>query len=160
MLPRLAPVATILRTNTRIYHLALDGLTDVQLRERPAPGANCALWIAGHALAARTLVARLAGGAYDFPAADLFARGRPAPDPADLPSASEIHDHWDAVAAVILEHFERLTDDELDAPVEGDYPVDLPGRLGALSFLALHDSYHLGQLGYLRSALGLPGFAG
>ena len=43
---------------------------------------------------------------------------------------------------------------------EGKFPIKQPGVLGALAFLALHDSYHLGQLGYLRKVLGHPGVVG
>ena len=160
MNPRLTSVAHILRINTRIYHMTLDGLTDEQVRTRPAAGGNCALWIAGHATAARTLVARLCGEAYGFPLAEAFERGRKVTDPSALPPLVEITPHWNAVSKQILDRFEQLADADLDAEVEGEYPIEQPGLLGALSFLTMHDSYHLGQLGFLRTALGQPGVAG
>ena len=41
--------------------------------------------------------------------------------------------------------------------------MQLPGATTVadeLAFFALHDSYHTGQLAYLRKALGYPGLAG
>jgi hypothetical protein len=160
MNPRLTALAGIFQLNTRIYHLTLDGIEDAEARTRPAAAGNPALWIAGHATSHRAVVARLCGAPYRFPHAELFARGGSADDPAALPPLAEITRHWDEVSKQMLARFEQLGDAELDAAVEGSYPVELPGLMGALSFFAMHDSYHLGQLGFLRAALGRPGIAG
>jgi hypothetical protein len=160
MNPRLSPVAEIYRVNTGLFPMALADLSDEQARTRPGPGANAPLWIASHLIGSRALVARLAGGSYEFRESDRFARGRPPGDPAELPSLAELSAHWQSVSEVVLARFPRLGDEDLDAEVEGRYPIEQPGVLGALAFLALHESYHLGQLGYLRKLLGLPGVVG
>jgi hypothetical protein len=46
--------------------------------------------------------------------------------------------------------------DELEAVVEARFPGVERTRLGALTFLVQHDSYHLGQLALLRKPAGLP----
>jgi uncharacterized damage-inducible protein DinB len=37
--------------------------------------------------------------------------------------------------------------------------VSDPSRLGMIAFLTQHDSYHLGQLAFLRRQLGRPAMA-
>jgi len=160
MNPRLSSIAEIYRTNTGLFSMTLAGVTDEQARTRVASEVNAPAWIAGHLVGARTLVARLAGRSYEFPQAERFARGQPAGDPAELPSLAEISEHWRGVSEVILARFPELSDEDLDAEAEGKFPIEQPGVLGALAFLALHDSYHLGQLGYLRKVLGHPGVVG
>jgi hypothetical protein len=159
MNPRLAPIADIFRTNTRIYHMALADLEDAQTRTLPAGNGNCMLWIAGHAAASRAGVAKMIGVAPDFSLGEGLGRGEKRA-PADLPPLAEVTAFWDEVSGRILARMEELTDEELNVETDASFPVQDRTVLGALAFLALHDSYHMGQLGYLRTVLGKPGLAG
>jgi uncharacterized damage-inducible protein DinB len=50
-----------------------------------------------------------------------------------------------------------------DAFLAGPARLQVPGTRTAadeLAFFALHESYHVGQLAYLRKGLGYPGMAG
>ncbi len=49
-----------------------------------------------------------------------------------------------------------LTADDLDAPTAQGFPIPDGTAIDALAFLAQHDSYHLGQVSFLRRQLGLP----
>jgi uncharacterized damage-inducible protein DinB len=52
-----------------------------------------------------------------------------------------------------------LDDDSLAQPAT----MQLPGTktvADELAFFAFHDSYHTGQMAYIRKALGYPGLAG
>jgi uncharacterized damage-inducible protein DinB len=57
-----------------------------------------------------------------------------------------------------------LTDDELRrAPSDRNNDMLWPGTktvADELAFFAFHDSYHVGQLSYIRKSLGYPGLAG
>jgi hypothetical protein len=48
-----------------------------------------------------------------------------------------------------------LAPDEWDAAVDARFPGVDRTRLGALTFLTQHDSYHIGQLALLRKHAGL-----
>jgi uncharacterized damage-inducible protein DinB len=50
-----------------------------------------------------------------------------------------------------------------DASLAQPSTMPVPGTktvADLLAFFALHDSYHTGQMAYLRKALGYPGLAG
>ena len=46
--------------------------------------------------------------------------------------------------------------EELETAVDARFPGVDRTRLGALTFLVQHDSYHIGQLALLRKPAGLP----
>ena len=52
-----------------------------------------------------------------------------------------------------------ITESELIRPAS----LPIPGiktLMDELAFFALHESYHVGQLAYIRKSLGYPGLAG
>ena len=61
------------------------------------------------------------------------------------------------VAAHLLrDRLAALTPADLDAPSDARFPLFNGTRLGTLTFLVQHDSYHVGQLSLLRKYCGLP----
>jgi len=72
------------------------------------------------------------------------------------PGWPRIRDAWDAASEAIDARLAVLNAAELDAPAPQRFPAGGPTLLGALAFLAQHDSYHVGQLALLRKAAGSP----
>jgi hypothetical protein len=64
---------------------------------------------------------------------------------------------WDAASEAIADRLAAASAAELDRPAPHRFPVGGATLLGALGFLAQHDSYHVGQLALLRKLAGLPG---
>lgn len=56
-------------------------------------------------------------------------------------------------------HWGRLRDDELTVKIGRPMPDGSDTMAGAISFLAWHETYHLGQLGMIRRLRGKPGLA-
>ena len=48
----------------------------------------------------------------------------------------------------------------MSAPAPRDFPVPDKTIRGAINFLAYHEAYHLGQMGYLRKWLGKDSLRG
>jgi uncharacterized damage-inducible protein DinB len=44
----------------------------------------------------------------------------------------------------------------LEEPNVHRFPLEDTSRLGLIAFLAQHDAYHLGQIGFIRRQLGKP----
>ena len=87
---------------------------------------------------------------------DLSADARGIDDVGELPALAVIRAAGDAAREAIDARLAVLTAAELDAPAPQRFPAGGPTLLGALAFLAQHDSYHVGQLALLRKAAGLP----
>jgi hypothetical protein len=53
-----------------------------------------------------------------------------------------------------------LKEDELAAPVTGVKLPNVNTVVDALAFFAFHEAYHVGQLGYVKKAIGYAPIAG
>ena len=154
--PRAFPIAEIFRLNTRLLHNCLDGMGEASARARPVADANSAAFIAAHVADTRFAIAAWLGAALPNPLAPALAEARGIDDVRELPPLSEVRAAWDAASEAIDARLAALTAAELDAPAPQRFPAGGPTLLGALAFLAQHDSYHVGQLALLRKAAGLP----
>jgi len=102
----------------------------------------------------------LLGDPFDTGWADLFARGAALGERSRYPSRDEIARVHAAIVGRLEVKFATLTDGDLVAPARGR---QLPGAKtlsDQLAFLAFHESYHVGQLAYVRKALGHSAIAG
>jgi uncharacterized damage-inducible protein DinB len=141
---------------------ALEGLTHDELWKAPTDRNNAMLWIAGHVVQTRALILRLLGEAVDTGWGMLFDRGVPAANVADAnryPSRDEIEKAMREITPRLHAKLASLDDTYL----AGSPRMQLPGTktvADELGFFALHESYHVGQLSYIRKRLGYPGLAG
>ena len=154
--PRVQPLAAILRLNTRLLINCLDGLTDESAQVRHGPGVNSAAFIAAHVTDSRFFMLRTLGGARDNPLSAFLDKANSIDDITELPSLEVVRDAWAGVSADLDAVLGSATAAELDLPVKARFPGVDATRLGALTFLVQHDSYHVGQLALLRKPAGLP----
>jgi len=154
--PRVQPLADILRLNSRLFLNCLDGLTDEAARVRHADGVNSATFIAAHVADSRFFLLRTLGRVLDNPLAASLDTAKSIDDITDWPTLGTIRAAWAEVSAAIETQLTSATPDQLSAAVEARFPGVERTRLGALTFLVQHDSYHLGQLALLRKPAGLP----
>lgn len=154
--PRVFPVAEIFRLNTWLFHNCLEGLTEAQGRARPDAGTNSAAFVAAHVCESRVAIAGWLGATVENPWAAALKDAKGIDDVAELPALADVRATWDAASAAIAARLEAATAEQLDAPGPHRFPVGGATLLGALAFLAQHDSYHVGQLALLRRQQGLP----
>jgi uncharacterized damage-inducible protein DinB len=156
------PVAADLTTAAQIYDRnqsllakAVEGLTAEQWPMQPCEGANSALWIVGHIVWARSRALQLIGFTWTRPWISLFARGSKPAGAGICPSAEEVRDAWDDLCVSFPAALEQASDATLALPAQQPSP-SFDGTVGGMiAFLAMHESYHVGQLVYLRRLVGL-----
>ena len=153
---RAHPLAAILRLNRRLLLNCLDGLSDETARIRRADGVNSATFIAAHVTDARFFLLRTLGGSLDNPLSAMLDKATRIDDITDWPSLDTIRAAWTSVSSTLDAQLDTLSSDDLDAAVDAKFPGVERTRLGALTFLVQHDSYHIGQLALLRKPAGLP----
>ena len=73
-----------------------------------------------------------------------------------MPTLNELMDAWRETGKHLASTFEHLSPARLEAASPFDFPIRGGTAAEAAEFLAQHDSYHLGQISFLRRQLGLP----
>ena len=158
--PSVAPVAFIFAVNDSLADRAFLGVAADDLWKRPTPDTNGMLWIYGHMAAVRARMLAALGEEYDPGLGNAFGRGAELQDAATYPSREKIGEASREVNRRLFAKFATLTDADLSKPAQGPRPNSVQTVGEQIAFFALHDSYHVGQLAYVRKALGLPGVVG
>jgi uncharacterized damage-inducible protein DinB len=154
------PVATIFKLNNEMVVRSLNGLSDEDCWRQPDPGANPMMWLVGHATISRAqLLARL-GHKYDHGLGTVFDRGSSPQTSSAHPSRAVITEAWQDTRGRMRDAFAALTDEGLLAPPSGRPLPGVTNVAHMIAFVAFHESYHVGQMGYLRKMLGYSGIAG
>ena len=150
----LCTAAYIYKRNQESLAKAIDGLTDEQWQKRPGEASNCALWIVGHMVWARSRALQFVGYTWTKPWLNLFARGAKPAEAGQYPSAEELLDAWEDLCTSLPAALEEVPEAVLSNPVQQPSP-SFDGTVGGMiSFLAMHETYHVGQVVYLRRLLG------
>jgi hypothetical protein len=146
-------IAGIFKINTDLFKKTLQGIPPERLLTRPAEDSNHLLWIAGHVVVHRARVLKLLGQEWSAPWEPLFVRGSKLVADDQYPGIDAIARNWDDVSGRLAESLASASSEALAAPVTKGMTLD--GKIsGQISFLALHESYHVGQMAYLRKFLG------
>jgi hypothetical protein len=146
-------IAGIFRINTDLFKKTIQGIPSARLLARPADDSNHLLWIAGHVVVHRARVLKLLGQAWSAPWEQLFVRCAKLAEDGLYPGIDEVGQVWDDVSGRLAITLVDASPEALAAPVSKGMTLD--GKIsGQISFLALHESYHVGQMAYLRKWLG------
>jgi uncharacterized damage-inducible protein DinB len=100
------------------------------------------------------------GEEFDTGLGDAFGRGATLQDASVYPSREKINEASREVNRRLFAKLATLTDADLSKAAQGPRPNFVQTVGEQIAFFALHDSYHVGQLAYVRKALGLPGVVG
>lgn len=90
---------------------------------------------------------------------NLFDRGATVGDAGRYPSGAEVERVMREVSPRLHAALLALSDEHLSRSASLPIP-GLTTLADELTFFALHDSYHVGQMAYIRKALGYPRLAG
>jgi len=155
MEPQLAPLAAILDLNTDLLLNTLDGVKEGEGRTRLPGGGNSLVFLAAHLTDTRHFLADRIGQPLANPVALYLADARTIDDIVEWPSLDEVRDAWCAVSAHVRTALAGMSAAELARPNTDRFPLFDGTRLGMIAFLVQHDSYHVGQMAFLRRQLGM-----
>jgi len=146
-------IAGIFNTNTGLFKKTIDGVPTEKLLARPGEDSNHLLWIAAHVVVHRAKVLKLLGEEWSRPWEGLFARGAKLTADEQYPRMEEIVQAWDELSGKLAPSLANASSEALGVAVPKG--VTLDGKVsGQIAFLALHETYHVGQMAYLRKWLG------
>jgi len=146
-------ISLILNMNTRLFVNALSGVTEEQSAERATDHSNPMRWIAPHTVSSRYLALLCLGKPATDPYQELFGNFRGYDASLNYPTLEETKAEWEKVSALLRDALASATDEILAA----DCPIKTPTgdftNLGTLTFIAQHESYDIGQMGFLKKYL-------
>jgi len=158
--PGVKPSAFILAANDAVADRAFAGVKPEDHWTQPTPNTNSMLWVYAHMAAVRARLLNALGDDFDPKLGDRFGRGAALQDPGTYPTRAAIVEASHTVNARLFTRLSELTDADLARPAKGPLPPAVQTLGDQIAFIALHDAYHVGQLGYARKALGYPGVVG
>jgi uncharacterized damage-inducible protein DinB len=161
------PVPVAIASAAENYRFNSDFLTKMvsdipheQWHRHPDGQCNHIAWIMGHVIWTRKQLLRRLGTEWSQPWLDLFARGAKCEDGAGYPSPDTLIDAWRDCSGILAGALDSASDEALAQPAKNG-PPSLDGKeSGIVNFLAIHETYHLGQASYLRGWLGHKGLMG
>ena len=154
--PRVAPLAAIFELNTDLLLNCLDGLSQAEAQQRLDGGGNSIIFLAAHLADTRHFLLGRLGHPLANPLSRYLADAQRIEDIGEWPAMEEVRGAWVAVSAQLAEVLGQLDAEALEKPGTHRFPIPDSTPLGMLAFLAQHDSYHLGQAGFIRRQLGKP----
>lgn len=144
------------------YKLVLDtfdNLSDNTALRKMSDNTNCSHWLLGHLVTGRQVIAGLAGVVMETERwHGLYGRRSKFSPETEYPRLAEIRSEWIKVSDLLTKALNKLDYKDLSVECPFFFPLEDKTVLGGISFLALHEGYHVGQLGMLRKKLGLPRF--
>jgi uncharacterized damage-inducible protein DinB len=154
--PRVTPLRTTLRLNTRLLLNCLDGLSEEMGASRPNGRTNSIAFLAAHLVDVRHFLAGALGLALDNPFAAALGGASGIDEVAACPTLAAARAAWTEVGTALDAALATLAPAALDAPAPARFPVDDPTLLGEITFLMQHEGYHVGQAALIRKFLGAP----
>ena len=149
-----ALIARMFQKNGEVFARAIAGIPDEQWLVSPREGSNHLNWIAGHITVMRSYVPRMLGQDWSAPWEKLYPRGGKLVPAEEYPSPAELRRAWKEVSDKLSAALVDVSAESLERPApRPEFSMD--GKVsGAIATLSLHETYHVGQAGYLRKLLG------
>ncbi len=159
MEPQVSPLHAILELNTDLLINCLDGLSDEDALHRLAGGGNTIAYLTAHLTDTRHFLAHRLGHPLANPLSRYLAQASSIDDIVEWPTLDEQRGWWRAASRHLCDVVAARTAAELGRSDAHRFPMGDSTELGLIAFLVQHDSYHIGQVGFLRRQLGRPAMA-
>lgn len=154
----IAAAAENFRFNNGFLVRTVSELSDEEWLRQPGPNSNHVAWIVGHIIFCRNAVLSRLGHEWSRPWLSKFARGVKLEEAAPYPSPRELMEAWHQVSTLLDTTLQNISQETLDQPAPNPGPPSADGKFsGFVNFMALHETYHGGQIGYLCTWLGHKG---
>ena len=145
---------------TALVERAVRDISDQEAAQRVEGNSNCMLWLFAHLTAVRCSLAGMLGVQKNVPWRQYFGKGAKGDEFSKYPTMAEVRQVWQEITPLLVDALETARDEQLSAPAPRDFPIPDKSIRGAILFLAFHESYHVGQMSYLRKCLGKDGLVG
>jgi hypothetical protein len=159
--PRLEVASQSFNINASFLKQSLAGLNAEDWCKRPNDHCNNLCWLVGHLTWSRTMILKRLGAEWTTPWMQSYARGTKCVESPESPTSQELTEAWSETCGRLNSALESASEELLNTPASKPGPPSADGMLsGTINFMALHETYHVGQVAYVRSFLGHAGAMG
>ncbi len=143
----------MLNMNSRLFMNACEGVTEAQAKERVSDHNNPFIWLATHTTWARFNTCAMLGKPTKNPFDGKFENFKAFDANDNYPTLAEVKAEWNKATDLLKEALATVTEEHLasDCPLKspiGDFSFG-----GTIAFLTQHESYDIGQMGFLKKYL-------
>jgi uncharacterized damage-inducible protein DinB len=149
------PLETILILNTRLIKNAVDEIDDELSEKRVSQDTNSIKFLLCHIVDARYFLAKIIGINDVCPFKDIFDKVQTIEEFNQYPPIQNLMSSFEDISSKILTKFNILDNDVVSKQLTDKFPIEDRTVLGGITFLLEHESYHLGQIGFIRKYFGL-----
>ena len=143
----------------RVTLALIEEIPEAECLRQPLPGANHALWVAGHLASSDDFFLEQLGGKEprcDAKFKALFGMGStPTGSPGDYPPFEEIKEMLHERREALNAGFGSMSAEQLNEPLTGDYKDFAPNYGALMSTICWHEGIHAGQVTLIRRNLGI-----
>lgn len=146
----------IFKINSALFFNAFKDIDNKTASKRPNGKTNSMIFLALHSVDARYYILNLLGSKAKNPYAEEYKDVRMIEDVKKYPPLEELLKEWKKTDRLLTKKLGELKPKQLKSKTDIKFSFTDKTLHGALSFLATHESYHIGQLGLIRKYQGLP----
>ncbi len=143
----------IVKMNDRLFINSLEGITEEQAKERISDHNNPVNWIAVHTAWARYNMLAMLGKPAQNPYEGMFEGFKPFDPNFEYPSLSDVKEKWGEASQLLNEALENVSEEHLQSESPLKSPIGDFTFGGTFAFLVQHESYDIGQMGFLKKYL-------
>src|SRR5215813_2908148 len=146
----LVNIAGMYKTNNDIVNKAIVDISGEDWFRAPGDDSNHLMWVIGHIIWSRANALKSLNDELTIPWATFFERGAARADREHYPAIEELRNSWQEVSERLMDTLSNAPADLLaEAAPKGTPSFD--GKIsGLVAFLGFHETYHVGQITYLR----------
>ena len=151
------PIAESLRVSDFFMGLLTGDLSNAQATQRVRVDEGPSIsWVVGHLLNGRCEILKLLDPEAENPFAEKFDRLVAASDGSDYPPLADLMSSWSDISHRVFRALGTVTHEQLVNPIaEMGAPHEERNLLGVLAYVVWHETYHMGQIGTIRTQMGL-----
>ncbi|MBI1938006.1 MAG: DinB family protein [Ignavibacteriales bacterium] len=146
---------SIFKINSALFVNVFKDVDDETASKRPNEKTNSMIFLALHSADARYYILNLLGSKAKNPYAEEYKDVRMIEDVKKYPLLEELLKEWKKTDRLLTKKLGELKPKQLKSKTDFKFSFADKTLHGALSFLAAHESYHIGQLGLIRKYHGL-----
>lgn len=140
----------MLNMNSRLFINTCEGVTEEQAKERISEHNNPFIWLATHTTWARFNICAMLGKPSQNPYEGKFENFKAYNPNDNYPTLAEAKEEWNKATELLKEALTTVTEEHLAADCPLKSPIGDFSFGGTIAFLTQHESYEIGQMGFLK----------